>query len=666
MAQYLPDVRPGLGATVLATLALSLVSALGGAPARAQGVVLNQVHTLAAATTGVPVEETFTVTTAGTYQVTLTDFGAALSPAAPLASVALAVTSSDDTIVGTPLSTAGTLTLTALAAGTYGIHVTGTPGNAPGSGPIGIVVTASDMTQVAAFQAVIALPNQVLPNGEAVLDDSFTVAGTGSYTISLNDLQLPQSLTTVALLLIPQGGTTPVVTLPNAGVYSATVSLSAGVTYDIFAVGEPNAASKAGLFSAVVSSGGSIVYGRAVAVGNTTHLGSPALAAGSYSLGLKDLIFPSALSQLGAALLMNGQPVVALSAAGSSTFNAAAGTYEAYGVATPASPPGAGSYSVEVMPQGGAPVFAVARGVTAAGGPLTAYSFDTMLTASGTDTVSLTDFQFPAVLSSVQLAAVEDGALLGTPLTAPGSDNIAGASGPLSVVVFAEATAAGGLFGVDVAPSGGGTAMFDVTQSVGTLFSATPLTITEAATYSVTATDLGFPAGFANYDTIVTQGTKRIGSIFGGGTFNFAATPGIYSVNFIAQPAGAAQAGTYALNIASAPPAPTVSLMVDHQQVSSGSSVDLIWSSQNATSCTASGGWSGSEPTSGVATSAPLTGDTTFTLVCSGAGGTTSQSVAVTVTAAAGKSGGGSLDGCLLAALAAALALVRRRKPPFA
>jgi hypothetical protein len=275
--------------------------------------------------------------------------------------------------------------------------------------------------------------------------------------------------------------------------------------------------------------------------------------------------------------------------------------------------------------------------------------------------VTLTDFQFPAALSSVSLAAEQGGVVLGTPLTSPGVLNINAGGGPLSMVAFAQAQTAGGLLGVDVAPGAGAAPVYDATQSVGALLSTAQVPIPGSGTYSVTATDLGFPATFASYSTIVTQGTKRVGSIYGGGTFNFPATPGIYFVNFIAQPSGPAQAGTYALTVESAPPAPTVTLSVDHPTVSSGSTVDLIWSSQNATSCTATGGWSGHQAVSGTATSAPLTANTTFTLSCTGPGGTTSQSVTVTVTAASGGGGGGALDLELLLALALAIGAGRRR-----
>ena len=138
-----------------ALLVALLATTMCATAARAQ-TVLSQAHTVAAATTAVPVEETFTVTTAGTYTITLTDLGAALTPPAPLTSVKLAVTNSSNSLVGGVLSGPGTLTLVSLAADTYVLHVVGMPGSAPGSGPIGIQVNGPGATQVAAFQATLS------------------------------------------------------------------------------------------------------------------------------------------------------------------------------------------------------------------------------------------------------------------------------------------------------------------------------------------------------------------------------------------------------------------------------------------------------------------------------------------------------------------------------
>jgi hypothetical protein len=60
----------------------------------------------------------------------------------------------------------------------------------------------------------------------------------------------------------------------------------------------------------------------------------------------------------------------------------------------------------------------------------------------------------------------------------------------------------------------------------------------------------------------------------------------------------------------------------------------LTWVSTNATACTASGGWTGSLATSGTKSTGALSASTTYTLSCTGAGGSATQSATVTVTAA--------------------------------
>src|SRR6185369_12212129 len=80
-------------------------------------------------------------------------------------------------------------------------------------------------------------------------------------------------------------------------------------------------------------------------------------------------------------------------------------------------------------------------------------------------------------------------------------------------------------------------------------------------------------------------------------------------------------------------PAPTVSLTATPTTAVSGSTTQLSWTSTNATSCTASGGWSGDLSTSGTAPSSTLSANTTFTLTCTGIGGTATANAPVTVTA---------------------------------
>lgn len=82
-------------------------------------------------------------------------------------------------------------------------------------------------------------------------------------------------------------------------------------------------------------------------------------------------------------------------------------------------------------------------------------------------------------------------------------------------------------------------------------------------------------------------------------------------------------------------PAPTLIFSVNPTTVSSGNSATLSWTSSNASTCSASGAWSGSKPVSGTQSSGTLNATSTYTLTCTGDGGTTSRSASVTVTTAA-------------------------------
>lgn len=74
---------------------------------------------------------------------------------------------------------------------------------------------------------------------------------------------------------------------------------------------------------------------------------------------------------------------------------------------------------------------------------------------------------------------------------------------------------------------------------------------------------------------------------------------------------------------------PTVSFSASPTSVNSGGTTGLSWSSANTTSCTASGGWSGSKAISGNEISPSITAPTIFTISCTGSGGTVSKSVNV-------------------------------------
>ena len=78
-------------------------------------------------------------------------------------------------------------------------------------------------------------------------------------------------------------------------------------------------------------------------------------------------------------------------------------------------------------------------------------------------------------------------------------------------------------------------------------------------------------------------------------------------------------------------PLPTLSLTASPTSVTSGGSTTLSWSSSNATSCTASGDWSGTKGVSGSQALSSITANKTYNLNCTGSGGSTNDSVSVTL-----------------------------------
>lgn len=79
-----------------------------------------------------------------------------------------------------------------------------------------------------------------------------------------------------------------------------------------------------------------------------------------------------------------------------------------------------------------------------------------------------------------------------------------------------------------------------------------------------------------------------------------------------------------------APAAPTVSLETDSAAVASGDSFTLSWSSTDATSCEASGSWTGTlDATGSLTQQAYGLGERSFSITCSGDGGETTSSPVV-------------------------------------
>jgi hypothetical protein len=107
---------------------------------------------------------------------------------------------------------------------------------------------------------------------------------------------------------------------------------------------------------------------------------------------------------------------------------------------------------------------------------------------------------------------------------------------------------------------------------------------------------------------------------------------------------GGSANATAALTVTS--PAPTVTISVAPATITVGQAATVTWNSTNATACTASGAWSGAQPTSGTQSESPTTsGALSFTLTCAGSGGSGNATATLTVNAASSGHGGGGAVG---------------------
>lgn len=144
-----------------------------------------------------------------------------------------------------------------------------------------------------------------------------------------------------------------------------------------------------------------------------------------------------------------------------------------------------------------------------------------------------------------------------------------------------------------------------------------------------TCANYGFSAGslkcINNCTAIDSSGCGRFKCI----------APGPDTCGFVAGDGGPNQCAPTNDPVCLPPPVPSVDLDANNSDgpitISYNTSAVLSWTSANATSCTASIGWSGGKSLSGSESTGNLTSLQTYTLSCSGSGGSASDGVTVNV-----------------------------------
>jgi hypothetical protein len=550
-----------------------------------------------------------------------------------------------------------------LNPGTYTVQPLAAAANGLTSGSFSVVVSGpgnfnwQDAWSVSAASAPT-------PAGESILSKTFTVTDAGNYTLTLTDQNFPASLQQIQLIILPQtANPTPI------GPFSTSAPIGAlpTGTYDLFVIAQANAGTPAGLYSVQIVGGST---GNSVAFADTEPVGAlgpaiPVTISGpdNVTLQVSDLAYPAALAPL-QAMATQGANVLA-SGLSPAPFAATKGTVQVYVFAQPGAS-GQGAFAVYATDAAGV-LADIATPVFDSTHSGYAYVPHSALSAVAYQ-LTLNDYQTPQPFAGLTSALVQHGAVVpNSTVSAAGvTANFTPQAGPASILVFPTLGVSGNnsLFAVTLVQFSGSIVAFNTTQGVGALFSSNMVHIPSAGTYEVQATDLGFPMPLSSFDIIVTQGQSVVKTLYAGGqallTVN---ASGDYVVNVLAQVGGGAHYGLYGLDLSQAVP-PTVTLTASPTSVSSGGSTLLTWSSNGATSCTASGGWNGSQPTSGSTQTAAQSVATTYTLTCNGVGGSGNASVTVTIQASSKSSGGGGgwnlLDLTLLS-LFASLTVCRRQ-----
>jgi len=179
---------------------------------------------------------------------------------------------------------------------------------------------------------------------------------------------------------------------------------------------------------------------------------------------------------------------------------------------------------------------------------------------------------------------------------------------------------------VNPSPGGGTSAPLAFTvnapaPTVSISVNPTSLTVGSSATLtwsSTNATSCTAAGGWSG--TQSTSGTQSVTPTAAGSeTYNLTCT-------------GAGGSGSASATLTVNAPAPTVSISVNPTSLTLGSSATLTWSSTNATSCTASGAWGGTLATAGAHSVTPdASGSIGYNLTCTGAGGSSEASAALSV-----------------------------------
>lgn len=671
-------------------MALAGWLALGAALPAGAATLLETSEVLAVnaqAAAQLPISREFTLAAAGDYIVTLRDLGVPVGlqentdlGVAPLQSLQALITRGLDTVAEVEIDyptapdqqqAPATLRFTG-TPGTYRVHVVGTivPGEAGGLFTIDVAPAGSGAAVFEAADA-IASANGPAP-GQSVLRTTFTTTAAGTYRVRALDRGFPSALVSRDVLVLRTAPTTAIAVDSRGQPFSTadvgTFNAAAGDTYELIVIANAGT-DMAGLYSAMVQGGpsDSVIYISENVVGQLPPPREVTIAAGgAHTLTLADLEFPEPLQSFSAGIIQNGAFAGSVAGASPGNLTLSAGPAQLFVFATAAT---TGALSA-TLAQGAQVDYADVHIVDASPDATTPaiYSFTPSQSVSaGSYTLTLQDLRFPSTLPSIH-AAVVQGATVVHQVDEVGSEPVTLQSGTVRVLVAATpptlsgTTPGNGVFTLSLTTQPGNALVLESTQGVGGLFLSRPLNVPAAGRYDVSLRDFEFPARLRTSWLAITRGTSMVGQVIGSSSIqNLQLEAGTHMLNFLGQPAANVSYGTFGMKVADAVAPPVVTFTAASTSVTSGQGTTLQWSATNATSCTASGGWTGTREVTGTHQTGALTANATFDIECVGPGGRDDASVTVTVNAASPRSGGGGghLDPLLLVGLVTLLGASR-------
>lgn len=364
------------------------------APAAGGADVLQSAGSIGGSGTPTPgtssLHETFTTAAAGVYQLTLTD----RNFPTPLASTQVKVFK--QTSAG--LVDVGTLpgSFSASAGDTFDLIVIASAAGTDQAGLYNVTVSGGPSSSVV-YRGDIAVGQ--MPPAKAI-----SIPAAGTYSLSLADMQFPESLTAMSAAVIQAG----VFVGSSTGTTPGSVVLNQGPA-QLFVYG---AAQTTGSAAVTLQQGANVPYAEVHIFDASREVTTPAIfsfapsrpvEAGSYVLSVADLMFPTRLTHIKTAVLQGTSVVHVATEASVDTVALSAGRVKVLVAATPPVPsgsiPGNGLFALTLTTQQGAPVFDSTQGV---GGLFNAQVLE--VPAAGRFDVSLKDFAFPKTLRTSWLA----------------------------------------------------------------------------------------------------------------------------------------------------------------------------------------------------------------------------------------------------------------------